>query len=66
MRAVLHPPIAPTGRIRSLDAFRPKDELSRPLHELPDGDWMMRISFVDTGEKAEYRLTDTDDDPGGR
>lgn len=33
---------------------------------LPDGDRMMRIRVVETGEEADYRLRDILDDPKER
>ena len=66
MQAVLHPPTAPSGRIKSFGALGPKYEVGAPLREVPDGDWMVEITLIDSGEKAEYRLTHIDDDPDGR
>jgi hypothetical protein len=30
---------------------------------LDDGDWMIEVTMVETGEKAIYRLTHMNDDP---
>jgi hypothetical protein len=30
---------------------------------LDDGDWMIEVTMVETGEKTEYRLTRLTDDP---
>jgi hypothetical protein len=33
---------------------------------LDDGDWMIEITMIETGEKAEYRWTHLCDDPVAR
>jgi hypothetical protein len=30
---------------------------------LDDGDWMIEVTMIETGEKAEYRWTRLSDDP---
>jgi hypothetical protein len=37
--------------------------VGQALHPLDDGDWMIEVTMVETGEKAEYRLTQLSDDP---
>lgn len=56
-------PTVPLGRIKSFGAFGPKYEVGRPLRQLDDGDWLVEILLVETGESAEYRLTRLLDDP---
>ena len=62
MTTVITPPV-PVGEIKIFGPFGPKYEVGRPLHRLDDGDWMVEITLVESGEKAEYRLTDLSDDP---
>ena len=62
MHAVTTPPV-PVGEIKSFGPFGPKYEVGRALHQLDDGDWMVEITLVESGEKAEYRLTHLSDDP---
>ncbi len=62
MQSVLAPPI-PIGKIKSFGLFGPKYEVGQPLRQLADGDWMVEVVLVETGEKAEYRLTRLQDDP---
>ncbi|WP_411161780.1 DUF5397 family protein, partial [Chromohalobacter sp. HP20-39] len=31
--------------------------------QLDDGDWMIEVTMVESGEKAEYRWTHLTDDP---
>ena len=56
------PPV-PTGRIKSFGPFGPKYEVGHPLRQLQNGDWMIEITMIETGEKAEYRLSHLIDDP---
>ena len=37
-------------------------ELGRALRQLNNGDWMTEVTMVETGEKAEYRWTQTQSD----
>ena len=59
-------PAVPVGQIKSFGAFGPKYEVGEPLRALEDGDWMVEVTLVETGEKAEYRLTHVNDDPEAR
>jgi len=56
------PPV-PIGEIKSFGPFGPKYEVGQPLYQLDDGDWMVEITLVESGEKAEYPLTHLSDDP---
>ena len=63
MDAVIAPPTVPVGKIKSFGPFGPKYEVGQPLRQLDDGDWMIRITMVETGETVEYRLTRLINDP---
>jgi hypothetical protein len=56
-------PISPSGQIKSFGPFGPKYEVGRILRRLDDGDSMFEVTMVETGETAEYRLTDILEDP---
>lgn len=56
-------PTVPVGKIKSFGALGPKYEIGQVLRPLDDGDWMVEIVLVETGEKAEYRLTRLNGDP---
>lgn len=56
----------PVGKIKSFGAFGPKYEVGQPLRQLEDGDWLVEVKMVETGETAEYRLTHVFDDPEAR
>lgn len=63
--AVVTPPI-PVGLIKSFGSFGPKYRVGRVLRPLEDGDWLIEITLVETGETAEYRLAHMQDDPEAR
>lgn len=56
-------PSVPVGQIRSFGPFGPKYEVGHALRQLDDGDWLIEVTMVETGEKAEYRWTRLSDDP---
>ncbi len=56
----------PVGKIKTFGPFGPKYEVGQPLRQLNDGDWMIEITMVETGEKTEYRLSRLSDDPEAR
>ncbi len=56
-------PSIPIGTIKSFGSFGPKYEVGQPLRRLDDGDWIIEVVLVETGEKTEYRLTHLDQDP---
>jgi hypothetical protein len=66
MPEVIAPPTIPVGKIKSFGAFGPKYEVGRTLSPLEDGDWLVEVKMVETGETAEYRLTHLLDDPEAR
>jgi hypothetical protein len=63
MRTAIEPSCVPVGKIKSFGPFGPKYEVGQPLRQLDDGDWMVEVTMVETGEKAEYRLARLADDP---
>lgn len=56
-------PSVPVGTIKSFGAFGQKYEVGQPLRPLDDGDWLIEVVLVETGEKTEYRLSHLKDDP---
>jgi hypothetical protein len=63
MRVVAAPPPVPVGKIKSFGPNGPKYEVGQALRQLDDGDWLIEVTMVETGEKAEYRWTRLTDDP---
>jgi Family of unknown function (DUF5397) len=62
----VHPvarPPHPLGQIKSFGFFGPKYEVGPVLRQLDDGDSMVEITLVESGEKTEYRLTHLNNDP---
>jgi hypothetical protein len=56
-------PVVPVGKIKSFGPFGPKYEVREPLRALDDGDWLIAIRMVETGEQTEYRLSRLLQDP---
>jgi hypothetical protein len=62
MPEVIAMPLIPVGKIKSFGAFGPKYEVGHALRQLEDGDWLVEVKMVETGETAEYRMTHLFDD----
>lgn len=54
------------GTWRRFGLVGPVYEILGEERELPDGDKLMKVRVVDTGEEVSYRLTDILDDPRER
>jgi hypothetical protein len=54
------------GTWRRFGAAGPVYEIIEAGRALPDGDRMMRVRVIETGEELDYRVTDILDDPPGR
>lgn len=63
MPTTLSMPQVPQGIIKSFGVFGPKYQVGQALRALDDGDWIVEVTLVETGEKVEYRLTHVNDDP---
>jgi hypothetical protein len=63
MLVALATPLIPVGKIKSFGPLGPRYAVGQALRQLADGDWMVEVTLVETGEKAEYRLTHLRDDP---
>lgn len=59
-------PSALVGTWRRFGVAGPVYEIVGEGEKLPDGDCLMRILVVDSGEEVSYRLTDILDDPRER
>ncbi len=62
-QTLIAPPPVPVGIIKSFGPFGPKYEVGEPVEQLEDGDWLVEIVLVETGEKTVYRRTHILDDP---
>ncbi|CAK0758816.1 DUF1905 domain-containing protein [Azospirillaceae bacterium] len=54
------------GRWRRFGLVGPVYEILGKEKDLPDGDSLMRVRVVETGEEIAYKLTDIMDDPKER
>ena len=61
--SLVAPPSVPTGKIKSFGSLGPKYQVGEPLRALPDGDWLVQILLVETGEIAEYKASSILGDP---
>ncbi|HFP3850853.1 TPA: DUF5397 family protein [Escherichia coli] len=53
----------PTGRIKTFGLLGIPYEVGEPAQELPDGDILVNIILVQTGEKELYKLSKLLQDP---
>lgn len=51
------------GEIKTFGPDGPKYEVGNPLYSLENGDWMMNIILIETGEEVEYKLSRIAEDP---
>ena len=56
------PPPVPTGKVKSLGAFGPKYAIGLPVRE-SEGDWLVEITMIETGEVVLYRHARMLEDP---
>lgn len=63
MSAVSVPTTVPVRKIKCFGLFGTKYGVGPALRRLGDGDWMVEVTMVESGEKAEYRLTRLTNDP---
>ena len=59
-------PHVPGDQFRSLGSYGPVYEVGPILRQLEDGDWLVKITLVETGETVEYRLSHLSEDPVAR
>ena len=63
MPSLLKKPAPPVGEIKSFGPFGAKYRVGEAMHMLDDGDWLVEVVLIETGERAEYRLSHIDSDP---
>lgn len=54
------------GCIKTFGPVGPPYQVGRPLRRLADGDQLMKVTLVQTGEVTEYRLSRIVEDPDAR
>jgi hypothetical protein len=65
-QTAIAPPAIPVGMIKSFGPFGPKYKVGHAIRPLDDGDWMIEVTMIETGETAEYRWTHLVDDTEAR
>jgi len=63
MAAAVTVPFVPTNSFKSFGEYGPKYQVGKPVRQLPDGDWMVGIVLIESGEEAEYPLSQIMNDP---
>jgi len=66
MQAALVLPKVPQGAIKNIGDFGPKYQVGPLLRQANNGDWLVEITLVDSGEKTEYYLSHLNNDPDAR
>jgi hypothetical protein len=56
-------PCIPFGKIKQFGEFGPPYQVGRALRRLPDDDWLVEITLIQTGDIAIYRLSRLNDNP---
>jgi hypothetical protein len=56
-------PQVPVGTIKTFGEVGPKYQVGHAVRRLSDGDWLVEVLMVETGESAEYRLSRLNRDP---
>ena len=59
----LNPVASQLARIKTFGPVGTPFEVGEPLRRLDDGDRLVRMTIIQTGELAEYRLSRIVDDP---
>jgi len=55
--------VSTLGKINTIGEFGPIYQVGQPLRRLEDGDWLMEITLIESGEVTEYPLSSIKEDP---
>ena len=55
--------VLPAARFRRFGAVGPVYEIIGSIEALPDGDQLLRVRVLESGEEVEYRRSRADKDP---
>jgi hypothetical protein len=66
MKTLIDPNQCPVGKIKTFGEFGPAYQVGQPVRETEEGDWMVSVTLVVSGEKAEYPLSRILNDPEAR
>ncbi|MBP5789601.1 MAG: DUF5397 family protein [Neisseriaceae bacterium] len=53
----------PTGSIRTFGEYGVSYVVGEPERQLPNGDWLVNIQVLESGEKTQYKLSKINQDP---
>ncbi len=51
------------GQFRTFGDLGPAYKVLAPVRQIDDGDWLLRIQVIETGEELDYRYTHALGDP---
>lgn len=51
------------GAFKTFGAFGPAYQALQPVQPLEDGDWVVKVRILETGEEVDYRYARIMDDP---
>lgn len=51
------PPHVPSGAVKKFGPLGQRYEVGKIIRQLENGDWIVEVTILDTGEKVEYRRT---------
>lgn len=51
------------GTYRSFGPVGPAYQIINPIRQLDDGDWLLSVQVLETGEEVQYRYTQALEDP---
>ena len=63
MTTPTQPPPLPLKRVKTFGTTGEQYKIVRYTRQLANGDWMVEVSLLESGELAEYPWTDISDDP---
>ena len=53
----------PTGSVRTFGEYGVSYVVGEPERQLPNGDWLVNIQVLESGEKTQYKLSKINKDP---
>lgn len=54
------------GQFRTFGLFGPAYRILEPIKQAENGDWLLRIQVLETGEETEYPYSQASSDPEAR
>jgi hypothetical protein len=63
MDGAITQPQVPVGTFKTFGEYGPPYQVGEALRPVGDGDWMVSITLIESGEVTEYRLSHLLEDP---